>query len=519
MSWNYDRSRDRITAHLDGMGAIEVERLTRDASLETLLSETTCREITGAHVYVAVSNFPKLASEGSYADDVKRLVQGVHIYQREVNRLVESTRLFGDYPGYPIHFQGAKLHALFFRPIADHEALATRAVVLQLVLRDFVKHVFNPAFPYYENFSISGGADFGDAIGTQNGTRGDRELLFLGDPANHAAKIIRGNGALRVTNRVYDVLPEVLQDLCTAVGDGSDYRLAMLTPNELDEVLDDLEVVWDREKSAERVESDKQRFPLKVISYSGATESIALDTLGITNSKRVEAASVFADVSGFTRYIENATTAAEQEDALRIFHAIRKEMARVLRGDFSGLRIQYQGDRVQGLFHLPADDVSAIATRAVEGAIGLQSSMETTIKELLPAAKPLSLAVGIDLGTTIVSKLGTRGQRDRICLGESVEAAAACEERIAGGQIGVSAVVYHALPQRLQRFFKEDEALLCYVATGLTADTVARAATAESMYSAKQAPVYIKTGAPGVTIGAHEVPGAKPLVPSKPYAR
>jgi hypothetical protein len=33
------------------------------------------------------------------------------------------------------------------------------------------------------NFSIAGGTDVGDAIGTRNGKRNDRELLFLGNCA------------------------------------------------------------------------------------------------------------------------------------------------------------------------------------------------------------------------------------------------------------------------------------------------------------------------------------------------
>ncbi|HYU75725.1 MAG TPA: hypothetical protein VEL31_23890, partial [Ktedonobacteraceae bacterium] len=87
MSWDKKRSLDRIQKHLDGMGEIEVKKLTREADLEQLLSETICREIYGAHVYIQVPNFACLASDGLYAqDDYKRLIQGVHIYQRAVTR-------------------------------------------------------------------------------------------------------------------------------------------------------------------------------------------------------------------------------------------------------------------------------------------------------------------------------------------------------------------------------------------------------------------------------------------------
>jgi hypothetical protein len=41
-------------------------------------------------------------------------VQGVHLYQREVARIVERAELFD---GVRVHFQGARLHALFYRRI------------------------------------------------------------------------------------------------------------------------------------------------------------------------------------------------------------------------------------------------------------------------------------------------------------------------------------------------------------------------------------------------------------------
>src|SRR5262245_14644849 len=115
MAWDYDRSMDRIKAHLDSMDEIEVSKLVREADLDNLLTETCCREIYGVHVYVDVSNFSELAScDPEESDDYKRLIQAVHIYQREVSRIVEDAGIFD---GFRVHFQGPKLHALFYRPI------------------------------------------------------------------------------------------------------------------------------------------------------------------------------------------------------------------------------------------------------------------------------------------------------------------------------------------------------------------------------------------------------------------
>jgi len=213
MAWNYQSSLERIKQHVETLQDIEVEKLVREADLEGLLSETRCRQIYGAHTYVAVSNFSKLCSDGAYAGaDYKRLIQGAHIYQREVARIVEGNSIFD---GLRVHFQEPKLHALFYRPIDASEELASRALLLQLVVKDFVKNVFNPAFPHHDNFIVSAGSALGDVIGTRNGHRGDRELLCLGAPANYAAKIIGTWGSLRVDDRVYDALPGDLRDLRT----------------------------------------------------------------------------------------------------------------------------------------------------------------------------------------------------------------------------------------------------------------------------------------------------------------
>lgn len=525
MSWDYEESLERIRHHLDDMGEIEVEKLTREADLGNLLSETKCREIFGAHVYVGVTNFAKLASEGAYSeDDYKRLIRGIHLYQREVSRIVEGDEMFD---GLRVHFQGPTLHALFYRPIDDGEDLASRAVLLQLVLKDFIASVFNPAFPDYDPFEIAGGADIGDTIGTRNGSRGDRELLFLGPAANRSAKIVSSAGRLRITGEVYDALPDDLREVCEDVGDDL-YRVMAASQGKLDELLEARGIRWNREKSAERIEEDKEKFPLKDISYGSADKLIDMDSLSIYKNKKVLAASVFADVSGFTAYVDDAETAEEKKEALRVFHAIRRELATVVKNDHEGVRVQYQGDRVQALFHLPKDEEEGIAAEAVEAAVGLQSSIEHTIKEALPEAEDLGLAVGVDVGTTLASKLGTRGHRDRICVGVPVENAADLEERSDGGRIAVTQRVYEALPENLSDHFSYDSGASCYVADGLTMDKLDLAKRAKD-YNAGRAALIATTATGAVIVGAGAAAEAharkkdkekkrpRKVVPSRPY--
>lgn len=513
MGWDKERSEKRIRKHLDGLGRIEIEKLVRAADLQSLLSETCCREIYGAHVYLPVSNFPHLASEITTDAEYRQLIQATHLYQREVSRIVEDVE---SYEGLRVHFQGPKLHALFYRPIDDGQELAVRALLIQLVLRDFVRNVFNPAFADLGNFVLSGGADIGITIGTKNGQKADRELLFLGDPANRAAKIIRQNGYLRITDNLYAALPKSLQDRCEAIGDGDAYRVVPVEGEELQELLADHGHTWDPARSAERVEEDKDAFPLKDIEYSSATERIDFEVLSIFNNKKVKGASVFADVSGFTAYVEAAEGDRDEQRArLRVFHAIRKEMSAVIKGDFAGVRVQFQGDRVQGLFHVPKDEHAQISQSAVECAAGLHQSMELTLKAALPEADDLHLAIGIDRGKTLASKLGTRGHRDRICLGEAVEAAAEHEERCEAGETGIGKAVYDVLPEEVQETFLWSDAKGCYVASELTVRKLARLREARAYATA--AAVTVATGSRGVVVSSREGGNGRQVVPARSY--
>ncbi len=424
---------------------------------------------------------------------------------------IEREELFD---GVRIHFQGPKLHALFFRPIDSSQELANKAVLLQIVLSHFVANVFNPSFPTLANLSVAGGAAIGRAIGTKNGVKGDRELLFLGAPANHAAKILGRPGQLNLTPEVFAALDKKLQRLCTKVSQDK-YQVSPIDGQTVTELTEEFHIKWNAEASARRLDQEKLQFPLKDIEYSEAETLIDLDGLSIVNNKRVFAASLFADVSGFTSYIDAAQSELDKKKALRVFHAIRKELAAVVRQDFNGLRIQYQGDRVQALFHLPTDKKYAIANKAVEAAAGLQSSMECTLKSCLPEASSLGLAVGIDLDVTLVSKIGTRGQRDRICIGSGVENAASSQERSNAGEISITTRTYELLDSTIQRQFKFDKDRDLYVAAHFHADRIERLARAAA-YSAS-APVYVHTSKKNVLVD-REGSGGHQVFPAKSYA-
>jgi class 3 adenylate cyclase len=497
MAWDYDKSVQRIERSMAEISveAIEVEKLKREMDLRNL-SVKRCRQIYGAHVYIDISNFSRLVSSSQILskDDYKRLIRCIHLYQREMSRILET-----DFDGVKVHFQGPRLHAIFYRPIDDEQELAVRALLLALVAKDFAKGVFNTTFQDYDDFSAASAIDIGDAVATKNGTRGDRELLFIGSPANNAAKIMAGAGSIRFTKEVFDALPDALQSICGEAA--QDLYSASADDDALADLLDQRGVEWSREKSSERLKSDLKSLPLDAIEFSSASELIDKARLSVRNNKRVFAASLFADMTGFTRFIESADTEEARKEAVWLFHIIRKEMREVVVSDYGGLRIQYQGDRIQGLYHLPEDDGVGIAGEVAEACAGLQASMEYTLPYCVPQCSGLHLAIGVDMGKTLVSNLGQRGQRDMICVGEPVQRAAKCEERLGARLTGISSDINACLPDEWQTLFEYDAAKQCYVAEGLTTLALERVEKAK-VYDAG-APLAITRAGPEIRISPH----------------
>jgi class 3 adenylate cyclase len=509
VSWDLKRSTDRVERDLENLPEIEVKKLERDADLESLLSASVCREIFGSHAYLDISNFSSLTTLGEDEDSLKLFVRAVHIYQRQLAWIVESK-----FDGIRVHFQGPRVHVVFYRPIDDSEALASKAALLMLTVRDFLRYVFNPCFVEFESLTLRAGADIGDVIGTQNGMRGDRELLFLGGPANEAAKVI--DSGLRLTSRLYEALPAALQAFCELIDEDRDiYRLTGVGKDDLDALLEDHDITWDREEAKERVESDIESFALDEIEFASATELIDFDALSIRSNKQVLAASIFADVTGFTAYVASASTADAKEEVLAAFHVIRSEFTRVVTHDTNGIRVQFQGDCLQAILHLPADNTTQIARKAVDLAIWLQSTMESVLRKIVPGAANLHIAVGVDMGVVVATRLGTRGHRDRIVLGSSVLEAAANEERTTEKQIGISSAIYDELEADVKEHFVWSASSKCYVATSLTVAALERKKEA-AKYATSAAVSVISSGS-AYRVTREEVRGGTTVIPPKSY--
>jgi class 3 adenylate cyclase len=510
MSWERQRSLDRIETRWEKRDVeITVSKLTREMNLDNVTLQKG-RRIEGAHIYATVAGsggLHRLDSE----EHARSAIQRVALWQAEVARIAKAFEV-------PIiAFQGGRVHLLAYRPIDNDPKIARTAVLLGRAITAMTRSGFNPLFKEELRLSAKAAADLGETVATRGGTRGDSELLFLGNAANRPAKLL-GTSVLTVTNRLEDALDDRLEYATEESGE-EDAVLLKISRADVEAAVAADGIDWSVEKSAGRLADELEKWPVERFGIGGASTMIDPNALSRSNSKLVDAAVILMDIDGFSDYVEEAETDEIKRDAILTLDAIRQEMRDVLKSDFKGVRVQYQGDNMVGFVQLPAGDEEKIAIAAAEIAAGMQGSMSITLPEVVTDAKRLDVSVGVSMNSTVVACLGEYAKRNGLVLGPAATEAERIQERLPGKQTGIDKTMYDALPEDMQELYEWSANAKTYVALDLSASKLAR--VREALAQEKQRTITLGDrpgrfsigGAVAATTGA-----AEHVRPYRPYA-
>lgn len=317
-----------------------------------------------------------------------------------------------------------------------------------------VRKALNPALKDDPDLKVAAGAAYGESLATMSGSRGDSELLFIGDPANDGAKAIDVACRLRVTGELLDLVDcDLLGIEATKQPDGR-HSLTM-SQDAIEDLADRFKIDWTLATATKKVEDDAEGINLDSVGIGKATAEIDKERLSLAASKLNQALTVFGDLDGFTAIVASAMGDDDRlAELVRDFHIIRAELRHVAVADYSPtLRVQYQGDRIQLMRHLPHDDADKRALQALRIAAAWNSSLTQTLPEVLDL-EGLGVATGIADGPTLISKLGTRGNRDVVAVGHGVRRAERIQRNLDGGEIGLDGATLELLPEDVQSLFE-----------------------------------------------------------------
>ncbi len=452
MSWNADRAKSRIREHLktvpavDGNIALDSARALATVRKSGLIGRLPVRQaflVEGVHLYGQLLDFDDLVAESGTETEAshRKMLRFLSMHYRVWDAIVD-----GD-DGDRVDYHGARLHAVVTSPAGNPAAQIAKAVALARRLAEAAQKLGQVhGFPSRIRFGI----DHGRCLAMTTGRSHEKDTLFLGRPANHAAKLAAADtqegifltdtaqrrakpGAVR-KSAGRTVLDEsyVAEAVRNFAFDSLDRRVA--------EVALDI--------AAPQFHFKRPPLPLSGVKFADLTPA---------KSVRMAMASIFADIDGFTHFVDEAIEGGANEirQAVTTVHVIREELNSVLKEDFDGKRVRFIGDCIHGCVGEDerADNGPKTVRQAVMCANAMRSSFDHCLAAVAPDAE-IDLAVGIEYGVTPMTRLGYRGDHSVRCAASRATIdAERTQQAIEGGGIRLGVVARQVAEPVVRKIF------------------------------------------------------------------
>jgi class 3 adenylate cyclase len=397
--------------------------------------------VDGVHVYVQLLDYHdkmldrERETEASHA----RVLGMLHLHYGACDAIAER------FEAQRVDYHGPRKHTVVVSPAGvagEHER-----VMRALAFADALKRTIEAASRNIGNGEFATrvriGIDSGMAVAVNSGRGSEPEPLFLGSPANYAAKLADGpEEGIYLSDRVRAIARLGLLGSGLQVERKVDMSAQIKSMTSAPASFSDVDAVKAvgelRALIAERYDADIPRFafhhhepPLRSIDFAELAPSCAV---------RMDLVSVFADLSGFTKYVDRCIAQGRVPEMVANLHVLRKELAATLREDFGGKKVRFIGDCLHGLLAegtRQQTDAGASVKTSVHAAGGLRSSFELC-QQYLPGTAELGLAIGLEMGTTPICRLGLRGDRSVRC---AVSKAVSRSEELQSGCAGTQTAI------------------------------------------------------------------------------
>ena len=449
-TWKEDRARDHISKTIKDVETVTVVDYTRDTSLENI-PVNKAYLVNAAHVYADIVNLDDMLNVTDVEGETchKRTLRFLNLHYRAADRAIRGA------DAKRVDFHNQRVHAIVAKPYSeDSDGMRIhRAVALAQLLIDVLAQTGDED-RQIPNAKVRVGIDSGEALAVNNGRNGNREPLFLGDPANHAAKLSSAGPAIGIylTNQAR-----------AAIGlDEVDAPAETCLTNEQVKTSQD-KAAFDitAESVVKDWRKDLEANPISAFEFSRPApplKNLDITTLTPGNSRRFDGVSTYADLDNFTRYVSN-NIGNNPEDVVRVLHVLRAELDRVLTADFEGRKIRFIGDCLHGLSFegtsRTTDDEESIST-AVLCAGALRSSFDLAIKMLGDDGvnvSGLGLQIGFEFGPMTITRLGMQGDRVRCSVSRGVRRSESEQGRCDDQETAIGPSAYDAGTQAVRDLF------------------------------------------------------------------
>src|ERR1051326_4566268 len=316
MPWMASRAEARIrehlvrTPHVDaGVSLAKTARLSEiamDAAAAAKFPLGRATLVEGAHLYGVLLDFDGLViqdkreTEASHA----RVLGYLDVHYRVWDALVDGS------DAIRVDYHGPRLHAVVTEPSGDPAEQIRQAIALAAKLNTAAQRIAAiHGLPSRVRFGI----DQGPCLAMTTGRALERDVLFLGSPANHAAKLAareRQQGIFLTENAERKLGVESKGGDIRGLGNFVASAAQQYRFGHFEMAVDQLA---------------QRPAPMPHFRFHRATPPLAtlrFEDLSPANSVRMDLASLFADIDGFTRYVDTAIRDGEKSirTAVRDIH-------------------------------------------------------------------------------------------------------------------------------------------------------------------------------------------------------
>ena len=188
-TWSDERARKRIGARLEEVGTVTIVDWKRDMSLESIPRNKAYR-VDGVHLYADILNIGDMLGCTSIEGETchRRTLRFLNLHYRAVERVLNDCDV------RRVDFANQRLHGLVTKPYGEEGVRVHRAVAVAQLIIDVLAETGDEE-GHIPDAEVRVGIDTGRTLAVNNGRSGNREPLFLGPAANHAAKRAAGGTA------------------------------------------------------------------------------------------------------------------------------------------------------------------------------------------------------------------------------------------------------------------------------------------------------------------------------------
>ncbi|MDR3528691.1 MAG: hypothetical protein P4L57_15580 [Rhizomicrobium sp.] len=439
-TWNKDRALARIKSKINALPLrdVEIKPYVRDTDLSNLPSNRAYR-VDGVHMYADILNLDNMLHVTEVEGETchRRTLRFLNLQYRAVYRILQRE------DAIQVDFHNQRLHSVIAKPYDDEEKRIHRAVAIGQLIIDVLAQTGEDAD--HPAAKVRVGIDSGKALAVNNGRRGHREPLFLGEPANHAAK--RASGGTRVGIYLTNVARKVI-----GLAEASDENATALTATEIATSQDKAKLSVTANDIVKEWKADLKDNPIGKFEFSGHTppySTLDIEALSVKNSRRQDGTTVYGDLDGFTAYVgRNIGTDSGAKNVVRALHVLRSELDAVLHEDFKGRKVRFIGDCIHGLLvegTAQTTDAEETISNMVLCAGAMRSSFDLAITKLSEAgtdATSLGFQIGFEYGPMTVTRLGMKGELIRCSVSRGVLAAEDEQGRCGAAETAIGKVAY-----------------------------------------------------------------------------